>query len=225
MITSDAPVWFLIDDDLLNQVAYAFWNGGAMTGLDLTGDDLDAFDQDALPKVFSPLARVEVDTLLPPTLTTKTEDLSTFPFLIGVGDMLLTIHTENGRRFACSLNAETGFWLEFIEGSSLAPLIDTSPRNMNLAVGCDDVPEGYDPGSVAALLRVGLPPLLRNAASEFVYALPGLPIGEFLTIETLSSATLAFSSLSGKVVGPDARLVLIESSPELRLDGLPAARQ
>lgn len=218
-IVSDAPVWFMIDDDLLNQVAYAYWTGGVMTGLDLAGADLEVLDQAALPKVFSPLARVEIDTLLPPTVTAQLETNTDYPFLIGIGDVLVTIHTENGRRFACSLNAETGFWLDFLDSTSLAPAIDTSPRNMTLAVGCDDVPPGFDPGSVAALLRVGIPPLLRNAASDFKYPLPELPIGEFIPIETLSNATLAFSSLNGQVVGTDGKLVLIEASPVLNLLG------
>ena len=190
-----------------------------MTGLDLQGDKLSVINPAELPQVFSPLTRLEVDTLLPPTLTARSGDDGTFPFLIGLGDVLLTLHTQTGRRFECSLNAETGFWIDFTDNAAIVPLLDTSPRNMNLAVGCDDVPAGFDPGSVAALLRIGLPPLLRNAASDFSYPLPELPLGNFIPLESLKDTTLAFSSMSAQVVGEERRTLLIQAFPTLNFTG------
>ena len=70
-------------------------------------------------------------------------------------------------------------WLliDFNDNAAIVPLLDTSPRNMNLAVGCDDVPAGFDPGSVAASSHWAPTTASKRCGGLFVPT--ELPLGNF----------------------------------------------
>ncbi len=216
---SSAPVAFLVDDDLINQFLFAFWYGGGMSKIEVNAANADelGFDLSGLPDVFQPLEKLEIDTLLPMTVHPRTLDQDDLEYEVALGEFHMTFTKQGGKRFALSVNTRTGFWLDLDPGTSLLkPLIDVRPAKMLLYVGCYDAPSNFDPGSVASLIRIGFPPLLRRASEQFDFTLPGLPVGEFVSLASLADKEIGFRDLTAKTVGPEGNLLMLEAEPVLR---------
>ena len=214
---SDQPVALAVDDDLINMLLFNYWYGGALTGIDLAPGDLAGVDLSTLPAVFQPLTRIQIDTLLPVHLAPRTLDDDDLPFELVVGDMKLRLTTGKGRQFGCSVSARTVESLS-VDGElgAIKPVADTRPKWMQVEVGCFDVPPALDAGSVASLIRLGFPPLLRGATEGFVFALPGLPVSELIASDALKGQVLAFPDVDGSVIGPEGNLLLVEGAPILQ---------
>lgn len=213
---STSPIAFLVDDDVLNQFLFAYWFAGAVTTQKLEVAELEGVDLSSLPKVFQPLARIELDLLLPMTLGPRLLDTDDHPFELSMGDLQMRLITDTGKSFGMSINARTGFDLELNEDGALKPRIDTRPKAMTVAVGCYEAPPAIDPGSVASLIKLGFPPLLSQGADAFAFDLPGLPLAGLLDFSALADKELAFSDMSGGAYGPEGNMLLLEGSTVLR---------
>ena len=212
---SAEPVAFLIDDDTINQLLFAYWYGGGLGGIDAKPSDLPTLDFSGLPDAFQPLSRVRMTTLLPPTLGPRTLNDDDFPFELTLGELNLHLDTDTGRQFSLSINARTGVDMEQTENGDVRLRLDTRPKFVELYVGCYAAPLGFDPGNVAALIRLGVPPLLKDLTSQITFELPGLALSSFVELDALAGKVLRFPDLDGGAVGPEGHLLLLEGSPVL----------
>ncbi|MFT5433353.1 MAG: hypothetical protein ACI9OJ_004059, partial [Myxococcota bacterium] len=211
---SSAPVAFMVDDDLLNQAAFAAWFAGPLTGLTLRPADLGDVDLSAVPEVFAPIETLTLDLALPPTIGPRTQE-DDFPYEVSFGELTLEIDTTSGRHFGCSISARSGFGLQFNESGSLSPRIDTRPKFVDLAVGCFDVPDEYDAGDIAAVIKLGVPSLLNRFVPGFEFELAAFDLSAFSDSDTLAGKSLELQGLTAEISGPEANLLLIETAPLL----------
>jgi hypothetical protein len=207
---STEPVAFAVDDDLLNQFTFAMWYSGALANKEFVGESLDALDLSALPAVFQPLKRIAFSMDLPLTFGRRLADDDGLPFEVSLGELGLTLETTTGKRFDLSVNARTGVGLEISPSGQLNLLPDIRPKYMNLAVGCTHAPSGVDPGSVAALVRLGFPPLLKKSAGMFSFPMLGVSLSAVSDADLLKNKELVFNSLKTRIVGPEGSLLVIE---------------
>jgi hypothetical protein len=213
---SSERVAFVIDDDAINQFLFAYWFGGSASAIRLTPEEMEAFDLSGLPAAFQPLQEVTIDLLLPPTLSARNLAADDYAFDVSIGDLLLSLSTTTGRQFAVSINARAGVSVEWTESGGLKPRIDARPKHMILSVGCYQSPPNFDPGSVASLLRLGIPPLLTQSAAGFSFEIPSIGLNKFTEIDSLATQALTFPNLKARIVGPDRHLLLLEGSPTLQ---------
>ena len=209
------PVAIVFDDDAINQLAFTLWFGGLLGGIDAAPADVPAADFSGLPEVFQPLSRVKMDTLLPPTLGPRTLDQDDYPYELNLGEFLLTFETETGKTFAMSINARAGLDLEQQDDGRIELRLDTRPKFVELQVGCYTVPEGFDAGNIAALMRIGIPPLLRELSDQVVFETPALPLDQLAPLESLKGKVIAFPELDSRIIGPEKNLFLLEGTPVL----------
>ncbi len=213
---SPAPVAFIIDDDLINQFMFAYWFGGGTSSLEYKVADFDDVDLSDVPAVFQPLSRIEIDTLLPLTLLPRTLDDDELPFELALGELNLRLISDTGKSFGMSINIRTGIGFELnAAANSLRPLVDARPKFMVLKVGCYEAPPAIDPGSVASLIRLGFPPLLKQGSADFSFAIPALPLGNFVSISALADKQLGFTDLDSKRAGLEGNMLLVEGTPLL----------
>jgi hypothetical protein len=196
---STAPVAFAFDDDLINRFLFAFWRAGAFTGTEVVGQQLDELGFSDLPQVFQPLSRVEVIGLLPLTVTPASTGITDDPLTLSMGEINLSLTTTDNRTFDVSLNVRTGLKLAPITNESateLQAVLNTDPTAMQVAIGCTAAPPGIDPGDVAALIRVGIPPILQSALSDFAFPLPSFNVAELITANSLQNKMLYFEDIT-----------------------------
>ena len=61
---------------------------------------------------------------------------------------------------------------------------------MTLEIGVIQAPAGLDPGDLAALVRLMVPPLLGNASAFLpAFPTPELPVGDLLGVDALSGVS------------------------------------
>ncbi|MBT9555154.1 MAG: hypothetical protein IV100_03950 [Myxococcales bacterium] len=194
---SAEPIALVLDDDVANQALFAIWAGGLglpSTLYPVAPGEEPTLDAAGLPKVFQPIAKVTSTIGLPPSLGPRLLDQDALPFEVAVGETALTFETTDARRFTCVLNARAGFGLALNAEGLLAATVDPRPKTIEVAVGCPDVPVGYDAGNVAALLKLGVPGLLQASSSGLAIALPGLPLGSFIESGPLAAAQIVLES-------------------------------
>ncbi len=209
---SGEPIALVLDDDVANQALFAIWAGGlglTSTLYPVAPGEEPTLDAEGLPKVFQPIAKVTSTIGLPPSLGPRLLDQDALPFEVAVGEAALTFETTDQRRFTCVLNARAGFGLGLNAEGLLAATVDPRPKTIEVAVGCPEVPGGYDAGNVAALLKLGVPGLIQASTSGLAIALPGLPLGSFVESGPLSSAQIVLESPVIRA-GDGGRVVIIE---------------
>ena len=198
----DAAFSVAADDDVVNQLLYAFWASGALGGFTFSETELYLLTGSEVPAPLGPLNQVTLDGALPPVLSAPPDD--EVDASLGLGELGLTFEREDGERFVFSVSARTGATLDVNEAGELTFGLDDRPARVELAVGTVEAPAALDPGDLAALIRLIVPPLLGGASSF----LPGFP-----------APTLDLYELSGLPALEGVELALQDPSVSVQEDG------
>ncbi len=219
---STEPIAVAISLDALNQALAAAWSAGIATRV-LEGDSLASLGPDVLPDLFQPTERVTLSAGLPPTLIPRANPEAGHPFTFALGELAVVLDAAEGlglpaRHYECVLGARGAAGVERItgeDGSSDAVRVnvDARPRTLEVVAGCPVVPEGHDPGDLAALLRLGLPAFVASATGSLSIPLPGLPLGAFVTSGPLVSMEVV---LTDGRFGTAAGALTLEGSAAFR---------
>ncbi|HIA04965.1 MAG TPA: hypothetical protein EYN66_24220 [Myxococcales bacterium] len=209
---SDEPIAFAIDDDLLNQLTFAMWHSGSLSDRVFEGEELKALGSESFPEVFQPLTRISYSTHLPLTVGVRTLKADELLYDIALGELELLLESSTGKRFSLSFNARTGVNVVVSEDGMLMLQPDIRPKYMDLAVACTEAPPGIDLGSVAALLRLGFPPLLKKAGSAFSFPMIGLSLDALMDSDLLKAKELKFIELKSRIAGPEKLILVLEGA-------------
>lgn len=187
------PLTLAIDDDLVNQLLFAVWHGGALADFELSGTELILLTGEDLPPPLGPVASVTLDLGLPPVLSPTADlgDDGLFSADLSIGELWLDITRTDDAHVAVSLNLRAGTDLAIHDGA-LALDLDNRPTAMVVHAGMLDWPRALDPGDLASLFRLSSPGLVGGALD----VLPGIPLPE-IDLGELSEAR----SLDGVVWG------------------------
>ncbi|MBN2798068.1 MAG: hypothetical protein JXX28_02885 [Deltaproteobacteria bacterium] len=183
----------MLDDDLVNQLLFASWAAGQLSQIELTTEDLSAIG-DEVGAPLGPVVGLSLDLALPPVVEPRTrEDMD---LNLAIGEMLLSFARADGAVHAFSVNAATGAKVarEGDAGEEQVLLVlDGRPSAVEIEVGVLEHDPNLDPGDVAALVRMIIPPLLARS-------------GDFLPTFTVPPVALDEFSDSGALVGVSLRL-------------------
>ncbi len=212
---SDAPLNVVVDDDFLNQLFFTLWFAGAMSEWRFTSLELAAMGSGEIPPPLGPIDTVAVGLQLPLVLTsTGTEG---FDFDIGAGEIHSTIIRTDGERFGFSTSLIGAASLVVFPDGSISLTMDDRPAYLDLAVGVTESPSELDPGDLAALMRLVVPPMLGQANEAF----PGFPLPE-TELSTLADIgyfygkTLVVTDLEMAITGEPGLWVKMEAGLEVQ---------
>ena len=190
---SASPFWVAADDDLVNQIMFAMWGAGALSGFSYSGAELTALSGAEIVPPLGPVSDVSLGIEMPPSLHPPTADDMSIDLRLGEWTMVFT--REDGEVLSFSVNARTGAQVSFTDDDEIAFAMDNRPANMAIAVGVTSHPDSLDPGDLAALIKLMVPPLFGNASSFLPsLALPPLDLG--LVSPSLEGVALAPADLS-----------------------------
>lgn len=199
-----SPFWVAADDDLVNQVTFAMWASGALGGFSYSGEELTALSGAALVPPLGPVDTVELGIGMPPSVHPPTADDMSVD--IGLGEWTMAFTRADGEVLSFSVNARTGALVAFSDTDEIILELDNRPANMVIAVGATAHPDALDPGDLAALIKLMVPPLFGNASAFLPgFALPPLDLGA--VTPALEGVALVPADLSLSLTA-DAWLVL-----------------
>ena len=207
------PFAVACDDDFVNELLFAFWASGALGGLEFSGTEIGGMSGQELPAPLGPVERASLDLGLPPAVLPASSDDQDADFAIG--EFRLDFLREDGELNAFSVNVRTGLTVDIDEDGALALTLDGRPSYMQLEIGTVAWTEGLDPGDLAALVRLIVPPILTNA-SRFLpaIAIPGIPLDAFSDAPELAGKELRFTDPT--LLVDDGRWVVFGASAEVR---------
>jgi hypothetical protein len=188
-----APFTVLADDDTVNQLLFAFWASGAMSGLRFDEAGLIALAGANLPPPLGPVQALSLDLGLPPVLSPPTvagqdADLS-------LGELRIGFLRTDGAETDVSASVRTGGTVGFDAAGALALSLDQRPAQMVLEVGVVQSPPGLDPGDIAALVRLLVPPLLAGAGAALpAFEAPTVDLGAVSGLDALAGVELGLAS-------------------------------
>jgi hypothetical protein len=199
-----APAWseasggsfgMLIDDDLVNQLLFAFWTSGQLSNLQIGNLELAVLMGEQMDPPLGPVQSVTIDFRLPPVMEPPVQD--DMDFNLSIGELRLAFLREDGINHDFSVNTSTGTTasLETVDGEQMLVMaLDSRPAYVQIEVGVIEHDPALDPGDLAALVRLIVPPLLGRS-SEFMpgVAVPPLELSSFTDLESLQGVTLQFS--------------------------------
>jgi hypothetical protein len=196
LVADDGPPFAVAaDDDLINQLLFAVWAGGALHGISFSGAELVLLAGE-IPPPLGPVERVDARVDLPPVVGAPTHEGATAD--LSLGELRMVVTREDGVVTDASLNVRTGASVRFTDEGALDLALDARPAYMTLEVGVEAWPQGLDPGDIAALFRLTTPPLLGTVAALFpAFDLPAFPLEG--TVPGLDDAELRLAS-------PNARM-------------------
>jgi hypothetical protein len=191
-LTETAPFAMAADDDFLNQLLFNMWASGAMRDIAFSGVEMQALAGE-IPAPLGPVASVEIDVDLPPVFAEAT--YADQHFDLAIGELRLRATRDDGVLNDASVNVRTGGTLAFDDAGELGMSLDDRPAYMTLEVGMESWPESLDPGDMAALVRLSVPPMF-GTLSMFLpdFPVPSIPLdsfglpGEALRIEEPSAS-------------------------------------
>ncbi len=194
---SDRPFAVALDDDLVNQVFFAFWASGAVDHLTYGVLELAFLVGEPLPPPLGPVAQVVIDLGMPPSVHAGEGEL---PFVVRLGELTMDITREDGVRTMASLNFAADADVALDDEGALVVTLDDRPKYVPVEAGILESPEGLDPGDLASLFRL-MTPTLVGSMSDLIpsFQLPPLPLDAMGDIDALEGATM---------VGSDATLGL-----------------
>ena len=86
---------------------------------------------------------------------------------------------------------------------------------------CTEAPGGVDPGSVAALIRLMIPPALRHFNKDQPgLPIPAAPIGSLLSVESLKDHRLVMTSMEVRNDGAEGHFLVFEGHGVLQPGGM-----
>ncbi len=192
-----APAWPMsgdlvraqIDDDFANQLFFAIWRAGFLTDIVLSGPELAALTGAELEPPLGPAASIALSVELPPVVgTTVIEDRMGD---VSLGELRMRIAREDGVVLDFAISARTAFSVDVQEDASFEASLDARPSFVEVAVGVLEYPIELDPGDLAALVKLMVPPLIGQAGA-FVpdYNLPGVTLSDLMAFEGFEGLTL-----------------------------------
>lgn len=177
---SDAPFSVAVDDDLVNQILFALWGAGALSGFEYDGTALIALTGAEIAPPLGPLERLTLDMDLPPMLGAATQD--DMDADLSLGEWRMAFHRDDGELLAFSVNVRVGAQVRFTDADALSLSLDNRPSLITMAVGVTDWPSSLDAGDLAALVKLMVPPLLGNADNFLPsITLPPIELGDLST--------------------------------------------
>ena len=176
-LTTTEPFAAAADDDLIHQLLFAFWAGGSTSGIEFDGLTLQALAGE-IPPPLGPVELARIDVNLPVTIGKPTYD--DMDLDLSIGEMRLKITREDGQKIDASVNLRTGATVGIDDDGEVGIELDPRPAYMTIEVGMEDTPKGLDPGDMAALVRLSVPPLLGTIASFMPdIPVPDIPLDSF----------------------------------------------
>jgi hypothetical protein len=186
----DQPLWAAVDDDLLNQLGFAFWQTGMVKEIELDPVLLGGLAGGPIAPPLGPVESVVMSLNLPPTIEPTTED--EWAAQIAIGEWLVEFEREDGESLIFSVSFRSNVQVSLAGESEILLDIDARPSKMELSVGVLQAPGELDPGDLAAMIRLMVPPLLGNASSFAPNVpIPVIPLGEFLDLPSTADRELA----------------------------------
>jgi hypothetical protein len=206
---SDAPLNVVVDDDFLNQLFFTLWYAGAMSEWRFTALELAAMGSGDIPPPLGPVETVSVGLQLPLVMTgTDTEG---FDFDLGAGEIHSTIVRPDGERFGFSTNLIGAASLMTLPDGTLSLTMDDRPAHLTLGVGVTEYPAQLDPGDLAALIRLVVPPMLGQANGAFPgFPLPETDLGELADLGYFHGKILVVTDLEMAITGEPGLWVQME---------------
>ena len=177
----DQPFWAAIDDDLLNQLSFAFWHSGVTKDIEIDAVLLGAMTGGPLPPPLGPAETITMTLNLPPVMTpTEQEEWAA---QLAIGEWNIAFNRTDGEVLEFSVNARAHVQASVDGSGGIAVSVDSRPAQLEQAVGVLQAPEALDPGDLAALIRLLIPPLLSNSASFAPdVPIPEIPLDEFMAV-------------------------------------------
>lgn len=199
----------LIDDDLVNQLLYAFWTSGQLSNLQIGNLELAVLMGEQMDPPLGPVETVTIDFQLPPVMQPPVQDDQDLN--LGIGELRLAFLREDGVNHDFSVNASTGttISIERVDGEDQVIMaLDSRPAYVQVEVGVIEHDPNLDPGDLAALVRLIVPPLLGRS-SDFMpgISVPALELGELSDLPALQGVSLQFQDPRASV-SPEGWLVL-----------------
>jgi hypothetical protein len=196
---SDAPISLVLDDDIINQLLFGFWLGGAFEDYQFSGAEFDLLSGGPVYEPLGPIESVSVDfnlpvMLAPPVNSAMTADL-------GVGELVMNFLRTDGSEHNISVNAWLGAVLSLTESSSVDIDLDDSPDNLESAIGVVSTTSNESNYELASQLQSILPGMLGRAASLAPNIdIPSLPLGEKLGLESMEGLALVINNATVDVL-------------------------
>ena len=107
---SDEPFSVALDDDLINQILFAMWAKGDLSGFSFSGIKIGALSGAPLQAPLGPADSVSFDMRLPPMVSRT--DVDGMAIDVGIGEFRITFYREDGEVLDFSVNVRTGAKLE-----------------------------------------------------------------------------------------------------------------
>ena len=180
-IDRSLPFVVAIDDDLVDQVLFAFWATGALR-LEFGAVEIAVLAGEPLPAPLGPVENLVLDFQLPPVIRPGDEEHG---MVLQLGEFVMDITRSDGEKVTASINVLAGGDL-VQDGEALGVQLDDRPAYVAVDVGMLATPEGLDPGDVASLFRLMTPTLIGSAA-DFMpgVPLPVIPLEDFGNLDEL----------------------------------------
>ncbi len=172
------PIQVAVDDDLLNQLLFTSWSSGTITGWKFDRADLARAGEGLakIPPPFGPVSSITLMGRLPFSLVPPREP--GFLFDMVVGDLGLLVQREDSVSIGLRIGFRAGARFVMGGGGRIGLVMDDRPRHLDLSVAVDEGIPGLDPGNLAALARVMIPPFLAKANEIAGDAtIPPIPLG------------------------------------------------
>ena len=178
----EQPFWAAIDDDLLNQLAFAFWSTDLARNVEFDGVLIGGLTGAPLPPPLGPTDTVVMNLNLPPVLSPTRDD--DWAAQLAIGEWDIVFNRTDGEVLRFSLNFRAHVNADVDEDGSIRVAVDNRPARIEQAIGVLEAPESIDPGDLAALVKLLVPPLLGNT-SQFApdIPIPDLALEEFIDVE------------------------------------------
>lgn len=172
-----APFALAADDDFLNQLLFHVWAAGSLTGIHFGATEMTALAGE-IPAPLGPVSEVNVRLDLPAVVGDAT--WADQQFDLALGELRLAVTREDGVVTDASINVRTGGTLSITDAGELAFALDNRPAYMTLEVGIERAPDKLDPGDMAALVRLSVPPLLGTLGLFLpAFPVPSVPLDTF----------------------------------------------
>ena len=206
---STAPLSVALDDDFANQLLGTVWTSGMLSGWTFTGLDLAAMGAGEIPPPMGPVDSVTVDMDLP--MAVVVSDDPEWDFRMGIGEIRSIIRRTDGEELGFSSNIVGGGRAFADVDGSIKMEMDDRPAHLELGIATLAYPEALDPGDLAALVKLMVPPMLGQANQ----ALPGFPIpsthlGDLADVGFFQGRYLEVDDLRMNVVGDEGLWITVE---------------
>ena len=206
---SAKPLNVAVDDDFVNQLFFTLWYAGALSGWEFGEAELALMGSGDIPPPLGPVQEVAVGLQLPLVITGT--EVEGFDFDLGVGEVHSTITRTDGTQMGFATNIHGGASLMVAADGSLTLTMDDRPAELEIGVGVLQHPAVLDPGDLAALMRLIVPPMLSQANEAFPgFPLPETELSDLVDIDYFQGKTLEVTDLGLDITGNEDLWIRID---------------